>query len=423
MTFSKYDHLQMTIFNAIISNIGANSHRELEDYLEQFNSGMTSQLGRAFNTNLIKLGIFLESQHLNMFSLYGASNVQSKYYAAHSLGGEWYDRLNSTIDYDILYSVSNYEEPRYATKILGLGDIDAYVADVIWIGTDNDIYQYNISNDSIAFVKVIRPGDSLYPVYINDMIIINGIVYVVGTVKDTAYSYIYYSSDYGVNWATMGTFNLPSSFENFTIINNTKVVGSGEGLFYCDNNFDTWYPCNIVLSSKLGTDDTILKSRISNFGNTTFIIAESNGYFGTSGSGIEFFCPGKATSNDITVINYVLRYRNLTWIGTDKGLYNDGNSILSDTVQFGLQNIENSLADSVVIPINCVISGGDAVFCCSSTGNLYRLLDSVWTKYKVPDFDHADKLYYSYGEKNYILITSYNKMQVLDVTVGEGIFG
>ena len=424
ITFDKYDYLTITMFNSNISDIGYNSHRELEDYIEQFNTGTSSQLGRVFNTNLIKLGIFLESNNLNMFSNYRASNIQSKYYSAYSNSGNWYDRVNSTIDYTTVHAISNYEEPRYATKLIYWGDYDSYVANMVWIGTDNDIYQYEVSYDGITFDKVIRPGDNMSSVNITDITVINGTVYVVAIVKETGYSHIYYSSDYGTTWTEMGNINLPYYFEYFTIINNVKVVGAREGLFYCDNNFDTWYTCNIVLSPRITEDNTIFRSRISNFNNTTFIIAESDRYFSTSGSGIEFYCCGKSLANDMKTINAVLRFKNLTWIGTDKGLYNDGNSILSDTIQFGLQDIENDIQSSVLVSINCITFGGDAVYCCSSTGNLYRFLNNEWKKYSVSDLNHIDKiLYYAYRDTEYILSTSYNKTKIYDVTDTVGIFG
>ena len=76
------------------------------------------------------------------------------------------------------------------------------------------------------------------------------------------------------------------------------------------------------------------------------------------------------------MVNKVLRFKNLTYVATDRGLYNDGNSILSDNVQFGLETeMEDTASESVALQINDIVAGVDAIYCGSDSGVIYRFYD------------------------------------------------
>ncbi len=432
LSFGKYDNLEITVFNSNVSNIGNMPHRNLEDELEKYNSGSTSNFGRTVNTNLIKAGIFLESRHQYLFDRYNISNVQSKFYASHT--NSWYDVVNSTLDYETLYKVPNYPEPMYTTDSHFFNS-DPYFANKLWIASDNDILQYYFdSNGELVLDDVVRPGGSSRPMKVTSIYVYgSNEVYVVASEKDSGRSHLYLTYNYGVTWEDLETINLPNEFEVFGIINGTKIMGTSDGPFYCDNDFNTWYPCDVVRSLTVGEDaETAFRKRVRNFEWGTVTILESERYFYTSGSGVEFYAIGRITENDSSVVNAIKRFKNLTWAGTDRGIYNDGNSILSDIVQFGLDpTLEDSAIDSSNVEVNDIVSGNDVMYCCSSNGKIYRYWDdpdtqsegNIWKGYSVPDFGPIHRMHlYESSDKHYLVVISYNRLKSLDVTPGEGVF-
>lgn len=431
LSFDKNDQLEITIFHSNVFNAGEYTHTELENQLEMYNTGMSSYLGSAVYGNLIQLGIFLESQNHYLFDRYNASNIQSKFYAAYT--NTWYDIVNSTIDYKLLLKIENYPEPRFA-NVTYLSTDNPYFGDVFWIGTDSDILQYTLTSEGeLILENIIRPGNGSEALYISDIYEFDNNIYIVAINKTTNVSKIYQTDDFGTTWTELETINLPNLIYKFTIINGNKVAGTEEGLFYCDNDFGTWYPCDLAtpITSTDTARETAFRQRILRMNNTTFVVAESDRYLYTSGSGIEFFAVGRATGNDMTVINTLIRAKNLTWIGTDKGLYNDGNSILSDSVQLGFETgLETSSLGSVV-EVNDIAVGSQAIYACGSNGKVYRYYDenvnndtgNEWKRYLVPSFGTIHKmLLYETGFRDYLIITSYNKIRAIEVTPGSGVF-
>jgi fibronectin type 3 domain-containing protein len=431
-SFDKYDKMEITAFNTQIANTGEYTHRELEDRAEEVNSGLPSHMGRAANTNLIKTGIFLESQHHYLFDRFNVSNIQSQFYAAYR--NDWYDMVNSTVDYKLLVSVSDYPEPRFSNSaVIFLND--PYFAGKIWIGTDNDIVQYGFdSNGELVLENVIRPGSDamfIWDIYMHK----ETEIYVVAADKVDLKSHIYISYNFGLTWEEVDTINLPTEVNSFRIINGIRVATTGEGVFYNDNDFYTWYPSTVVPRTPGSPAvEALTTQRVWNIDKSTFLIAEADRYFFTSQSGIEFFSPnGRLTNNDASIINDIMRFKNLTWVATDRGLYNDSNSILSDSVAFKHENeMEDSSSESASLEINCLTHGEEAVYCCATNGKVYRYLDAdpdddignEWLAYSVPDFGPIHRIIlYEGTEKHYLVAISYNKIKSIDVTPETGVFG
>ncbi len=429
-SFTKYDNIEITIFNANVSNTGEFTHRELEDKMEDINTGLTSDLARSAYTNLIKGGIFAEKRNNFLFDIYPVNNIQSKFYAAHN--SEWYDILNSTIDYTSILRTSNLSESRFANTTALFTD-DPYFNNKIWVGTDNNITQYGIGNGILNLENIVAPGGNtayfIWDVYIYR----EDEVYVVGAEKNTRKGHIWVTYNYGTSWSELLTINLPDEIYTFRIVSGTKTASTETGMFYCDNDFGTWYPADVVPSDILGSDSLALAAFIQPIRNidvSSFVIVESDRWFYTSGSGIEFFAIGRITNNNATVVNKILRFKNITWVATDRGLYNDGNSILSDAIQFGLQTeMEDSATASANIEVNDIVSGGDALYCCASNGKVYRRLeisgeDTEWSSYEIPDVGTIHKIIYQLdGSSEYLVVITYNKLVVLDITPDVGVFG
>jgi len=434
LSFSKFDNLEITVFNANVINTGEFTHKELEDKMESINTGLSSNLGRSKFTNLIKLGIFNETQHNFFFDRFNVHNIQSRYYAAHT--SDWYDVLNSTLDWDVIIETANTTEVRFATAVAFLNE-DPYFLQRIWIGTDDAILQYQFNNDEVELENLLLPFDPIFA-FVWDIYSPDGSeIYVVTADKDTGKGRIMLTLDFGITWTELESVNLPSQIFTFRIINGVKVVTTNEGVFYSDNEFGTWLPSVVVPSDNIPPDNpslTAFKNRTMNIFQDTFLILESDRWFYTSGSGIEFFSlGGQLVQNNVSVINKIIRFKNITWAATDQGLYNDGNSILADAVNWTLElEMESSATASAALKINDLTHGTDALYACTSEGKIYRFLDAnindtipnEWKSYFVPNFGSIHKivLFEQSDSLHTLVVISYNKVRVIDVTPGTGVF-
>lgn len=432
LTFDKFDNLQITVFNSNVKNTGEFTHRELENRMEDYNTGLTSHLQRAAVANLIKAGIFFERQHHFMFERYNVSNVQSKFYSAHT--NDWYDVLNSTIDYRTLVRVENIQSSRFANVITFVDSDDPYIIAKFWVGTDSDIMEYSLDLDgSIALINVIRPDDFEDAVFVWDIYSYQNSIYVVIEDKNRSKGYIYVTNNSGSTWTEVDTVNLPERIYFLKIINGNLVAGTNKGIFYSDNSFGGWFETDVVLSGSLGDDSpagVAFKQRIRNVYQGTFLVAESDRWFYTSSQGVEFFALGRITNNNCTVVNKIFRHKNITYIATDQGLYNDGNSLLSQSVQFGLETtLEDSSDSSAALKINDIVAGENALYCCATNSKIYRFFDpdgngNVWSSYFVPDFGPIQKmsLIEIDDDHQYLIVVSYNVIKVVNVSINGGVF-
>ena len=436
-TFNKYDNMQISIFNSNVTGSGEFTHRELEDRMEDINTGLTSDLARSHSTNLIKLGVFLEGQNNFLFDRFNVSNIQSNYYAAHT--NNWYDILNSTIDYNTIVNVPNIEESHIVYDAVFFTD-DPYFANKLWVATDSDIIQYQFDDEDGVLVseKIVRPGNGSTSLTVLNIFTLNqSSVYVVAEEKDTKVGRIYLTENFGSSWLEIDTINLPQQIYAFTIINGNLVAATEEGMFYSDNSFGTWFPGDVVPSDLLGDEHESLddfNKRTFNLEKDTFLIAETQRFFYTSGSGVEWFAVGPSSrlnNNGLRSVNKVVRFNNLTWIGTDKGLYNDANSILSDQVQFGLQDIEVDLAKSATINISDITHGSEALYCSGSNNRIYRFFDedttdelgNEWKSYLVPDIETIHKIFLlETDNKHWMFVFAHDKIKIVDVTPETGVF-
>jgi len=426
--FDKYDSLNITIFKSNVSKTGEFTHRDLEDQMEAFNTGLSSHLTRANYANLIKAGIFFETNHNFMFDRFNITNVQSKYNSAHT--NDWYDILNSTVDYNSVVKVENEAESRFANSVT-LFTENLYLEDRVWVGTDNDIMQYQLNTTTgiLSLEDSVRPGNGSSSLFIWDVFVLNeDDIYVIAEERDAEVGHIFRTTTSGSTWEDLDTINLPQKLYTFSILNGNRIAGTENGIFYSDNSFGTWFPAVLTLSPQLSNTSPSVDAftlRSLNIDNSTFLIAESNRWFYTSNAGIEWFgLAGQVSSNGLSVINKILRFKNLTWIGTDKGLYNDGNSALSDGIQFGLQSgLEDSVSASSNLKVNDLVAGESVLFCAAGQ-KIYRLLNNTWTSYTVPDVSVIHKIgFRETASKDWLIVVAHNMITTVDVTSGTGVFG
>lgn len=433
-TFDKFDHMSATVFKSNVDNSGEQTHRDLENAMEDINTGLTSDLARSVYANTIQTGIAIEAKHHSLFDTYNVSNVQSKFYASHT--NNWYDRLHSTIDFDAVFANTRaIPDARFVKSSLSFIDnSDPYVTNKIWLGTDNDIFEYslNTSDGSLALSGIFRPGGGAHTKFIWDIFLSpSNDIYVAVTNNGTNKGELFVTSDYGISWSKIDTINLPENIYSIKLFNGIKTVSTGKGVFYSDNTFGTWYPSNTQLSLALSGNNAVTTAfggQIFNLSCSTFLVAESDRWFYTSSSGIDFFAVGRIINNNVSVVNKILRFKNLTWLATDRGLYHDSNSMLSDNVSFSLQTTMESSTDlSSKIQVNDIVSSEDAVYCCSSAGKIYRFFDegagNKWKSYTVSDIGSIHKLIMVESEdKQHLVAVSYNTARTIEVTNGSGVF-
>jgi hypothetical protein len=433
ITFNKFDKLQITAFNTTLFNTGIFRHADLEDRLEQKNTGLTSDLATVVYGNLIKLGINLENRHPNMFANYNVSNIQSAFYAADS--ADWYDINNSTIDFQIITQTETQVQPNFVnTAIYFNGDEYGGYAPKVWFATDIGILEYEISDtNNLVLIRTIQPDSSNTSNFIQDIFVANASeIYAITASDATSASKIFATYDIADTWSEIRTTNLPERIFRFSVIRNNKVVSTENGVFYCNNAFGYWEQSQAIPSSAMPeTSPSIAQfsSKVLTLEKENMLFAESDRWVYRSGSGMEWLSIGRFSNNDAKTINKLYRFKNITWIGTDKGLYADANTIMSEDISFGLQTTleEEGAEASMGVTINDITSGNDALFCCSDQSKLYRYLDegdgNKWKSYTVPDFGPIQKILYVESDPSSLIIAvSYNNIKVINVTINYGVF-
>jgi hypothetical protein len=170
----------------------------------------------------------------------------------------------------------------------------------------------------------------------------------------------------------------------------------------------------------------IVTDKINHLIKDTFLIAVAGLNFYRSYNGIEYVSAG-AVSN-ISRVNRVVRYKNNTFIASDRGLYADGNSILSDRIALADMKIEPDHDEALLLEVNDIAAGADALYCCTNRGRVYRYYDDglgqVWTSYKVANLETIHKIYLLESDDyEQLIVVSYNVVRTLNVTKGSGVFG
>lgn len=426
--FTKYDDLRITIFNAIIGNTGEYVHRELEDKLEERNTGLSSHMSNSFYTNLVKTGIFLEKNNPSMFTRYPVSNIQSKYISTYTTSN-WYDKLNSTIDYNLLVKVDNENEIRFCTSMYYFME-NPYFLNKIWIGSDNGIVQVDFSNNGVITLEnIIHPQEDDYLLIRDIYVKTEDEIYVIISNKQGT-SKIVKTIDYGVNWEELDLTNLPDKIYRFYIISGNMIAATENGIFYSNSASPGWLQTDVTTTNRgSGYSDlaTNFNEKCFNLYCSNFVIAEIKNGLYISNQGISYYSPGFVPNHisdektRVRSVSIVTRFKSLTWLATDKGIYNDNNSILSDLLGWSSAAPIEVDPDDCLVPINDITCSSNALYCGSSNGKIYRFMSTIshpegaWYQFKVPDFGSVHKMLYVNNDKEWLILISYNKIKVLNI--------
>jgi hypothetical protein len=211
---TKYDKMQISVRNPSLTNVGL-PHITVEDTLEWVNSGMPSHLSQIHHANVICGGIGQEKLYPN-YQKFTAPEYQAKYIVPKN--NNFYDRINSTIDYNLELDAGNKNLLIPYPK-----SIFAYVdKKQIWVGgyggvivideITNSISKINLSADKLLQIVDIKRFDNY--IYILDE------------------RYIY---KYNINTEAVTKENitgLPNKLNCFLIFrNNTIIVGGDTGIY------------------------------------------------------------------------------------------------------------------------------------------------------------------------------------------------
>lgn len=425
--FDKFQNLHVHVFNTHIVHYGDYMHRDIEDRLEEVNTGLSVSLADAAYGNFIKAVLKVEKQFGDIFADNPAvENIQSRFYSIATAPTDWYDPLNSTIGHSLLVSTDTSDEGNYVNFLTVFED-DPYLQNRVWACTNNGIFEYSLIDGDMSPIRRISLSDR-HPYVRHVRQTTDESVYAIGWDGDLRSSDLFLSSDLGGSWERQQEFNLPNRVYTIEEINGNLAAATESGLYYQNNSFHTWYPAIVTLPIGRGTDAELAASstKINHLIKDTFLIAVAGLNFYRSYNGIEYVSAG-AVSN-ISRVNKVVRYKNNTFIASDRGLYADGNSILSDRIALADMKIEPDHDEALLLEVNDIAAGADALYCCTNRGRVYRYYDDglgqVWTSYKVANLETIHKIYLLESDDyEQLIVVSYNVVRTLNVTKGSGVFG
>jgi len=370
-SFKKEDKLTVSIFGCTISNIGINSHDQIEDGFEFVNSGMHSSLTDVVTGNFIKNGIFLDRQFGTLEE--NTTSYIKSYYKSISSGS--YDVLNSTVDYALVSSNKEVEIPEIVLSTLWI--TDEYLGNRLWIGTDVGILEYEFVSGSLNYSRLITINSEY--VYINQLLQQNDSILVCTNTT------IFETFDFGTTWTELNTKNLPSQINNIGVANGTIIAATSEGLWWSPSDQFGFSKAALTTSSRLAGQNKI-DSELAFIGNiinlecNNFSFAESELEIYISNNGASFFGVGDLTQSTVTNISKMIFFKKILWVATDQGLYSDSGTVFSDRIQFALIQTSDSFSTSQSA-INDLSTDGEILYAAQSDGTLLFFKDDAWNRF------------------------------------------
>jgi len=343
--FDRYDNLEADIVGATVLNIGENTHRELEDALELVNSGLPSSLSQVRDANLVKSGIFNEKHWPDEPEALSPS-FQAKYIVPRS--SSFYDRLNSTIDYEVQQSIEDIT--------LSLPS----VSDAIYMNSNNKAFVGGkgglLSIDPGNFdIDEIQIGNEVNP-FVKSLMLRNGAIYALLEKE------LYRSLDAGDNWEKVERSGLPNRLYKIVNIANALVVGAEDGIYYKAEQQDSWIK---ALDSDLPVEIMI---------NPDAVFAMVDGTVYRSTNGLNFFNIGSKLSVEVNALS---KFKSVIFAGTQTGLRRDDGTFYSITsANLSIVDLESDLILSDDIKINDVDSDSTGLVAGDAEGNYYVLNSS-----------------------------------------------
>lgn len=374
--FQKGDIFEIDVIGSTISNAGDFTHRELEDSLELVNSGLPSVMSQVSQVNNVKLGIFAETTWPGQRE--GCSPpLQAEYILPEE--GEWYDTLNSTINYKeeitldevtfaILYPTAVYYISE--TDIILVGGKSGVLSIEVSTLEMEEIETLNISTETVRNIK--RDGD---------------IIYILTDKK------IYSSEDFGLTWEEVDKAGLPNNLGGISFIQNNIIIGASDGIYFRASEFSDWEK---VLSS----ENTV--SIMSN-PDVLFAVVDNNIYI--SANGYSYVDLGVSVSGNITQL---IKHISTIYVATSTGLFNDTSTFYGDNPRLTQVSLEEKEDEGV----NDLYSDQIDLMIGMSDGSYFKLNTEGIVLNEFSDLTSIHKILLVDGD---VYLFGFNQMKVLDV--------
>lgn len=358
-SFDKYDKIETDIIGSTLKGIGDINddtpiHRRIEDAFDLVSSGLSSSLARTQHSNLIKLGIYAKSKDANIESS-NSPPYQSTYIVP--VNQNWYDVLNSTIDYSLQIEQANLGlSLPYASDVLHLTSDDRVL--VAGVGGILSIDTFSLDIDEVSFPRSDgKPQD------------VRSIKQYDDTIFAITASRVYKSSDSGLSWIEVDRSGLPRGLYSFASINGRYLIGADDGVYYRSFSQDIWTK---AIESKNPVE-------IMADPDLVFVVVDDQIY--SSPDAINFTSTGDPLS---VTINELQRYKSLLFAATDKGLRKDDGTFYTSNGAFSLADILNDREDSSSVVINDVAGDSDKIVAGTGDGRLAYLMNNTYTVVETP---------------------------------------
>jgi len=322
---TKYNRIEVDVVNSSLNNVGM-PHWVIEDTLEWVNSGTPSHLSQVRDSNVILSGI-ANSKIFPGTQEHTSPSYQAKYIVPTDT--EWYDKLNSTIDYSLVLDNGNkglslpypnavlYFPERNEVWVGGLGGVLAI--DVV----TKVVTKVVINSDRTLLIKDIKQ-------YQNQILIL-----------DQSKLHFY---DTNTSIVVADTaLGLPSKLHRvISVFGSNLVIAAEDGIYARKVASGTWEkvvstkkPVNVVTSP-----DAILA------------VADTGESF-YSTDGFTWTRVGVITSS---IVNKLEKHRSQIFFATNKGLYQDNGSFYTKNVSTQLLDVLGDPQESSNIIVNDIVS-------------------------------------------------------------------
>jgi len=353
LPFDKYDNLTLDILDTTIKNAGEYSHRELEDSFEYAYSGPSSYLSQVQQVNLVKLGIFSEIQWP------GQQTVLSPPFQMDTIipvNEEWYDNLNSTIN----YTKEVYNE--------NLSLSISYPSTVAYISATNNI----LVGGRGGVISINRATLEIDEVNFGS--IANQMVRSIFQSNDNIYiltdKNIFISTNDGVSWSEYNRSGLPNYLYSIGSLHNNLLIGASDGIYI-----------------KLSDSDAIDWEKVMDSSSPVSVMYSSNILFSVidkkiyiSSNGFTYTDTEVGSDLDVTNIN---RYGyTTTYISTNQGLYSDNGTFNSLSPKLEEIDLGELLTSTTIATVNDTVTNNtDKIIIGVSNGD-YGVIQEDMLKIK-----------------------------------------
>lgn len=323
--YSKYDTMYVNISGIGIIDVTEYTHKELEDILEIYNSGLTYLLSEINQVNLLKEGLYLEREAVLADDL---PTEQTEYHIPYDR--DWYSILNSTIDYTKQLDCINLGVSMFYPTA-----VNYYVASgSVFVGYNKGLVSIDIDTLDVTSVNFNNNKEE----YIQDIFVYSGVIYVLTDER------LYASNDYGITWMEQETYGVIGLFRRIWSFKNMLLFATDNGIFwkYEDNTNWEQVSSSIINVVQFFTDKGV------------FALAGNKLYY--SENGYLWFEKGDFGS---VVVSEVAILSTLAFLPTNHGLRHDGASRFGDGLGTVLVDLEGDTEVSGELKINSIAINSD----------------------------------------------------------------